>query len=171
MFGCYYIAKSNICVSSEGGSNMNNYSSSYSRNYSRNYGKSSTRNFNNSYSNRCVKNYSNHNCRDYTRNHSHNYSIINRRVLLRTICIGIALLSMFLVARTCKPHAYAGSNRTLTCTSVLIEENDTLWSIASEYYSEEYGSIQNQIDAIKETNNLSSDYIISGRRIVVPYYS
>ena len=91
---------------------MNNYSSSYSRNYSRNYGKSSTRNFNNSYSNRCVKNYSNHTCRDYTRNHSHNYSIINRRVLLRTICIGIALLSMFLVARTCKPHAYAGSNRT-----------------------------------------------------------
>ena len=77
---------------------------------------------------------------------------------------------MFLVARTCKPHAYAGSNRTLTCTSVLIEENDTLWSLADRYNNGNEDTTS-YINNIIQMNDLSSDTIHSGKTLVIYYYS
>lgn len=54
--------------------------------------------------------------------------------------------------------------------SVKIEQGDSLWSIATEYYSPECGDLHNYIDEIKDTNNLSGDTIHSGSYILVPYY-
>ncbi len=52
-----------------------------------------------------------------------------------------------------------------------IEPDDTLWSIACEYMSEEYDSVEDYIAEIKSINNLTSDKIISGGTLVIPYYS
>lgn len=54
--------------------------------------------------------------------------------------------------------------------SVKIEQGDSLWSIATEYYSPECGDLNSYIDEIKDTNNLDSDTIHFGSYILVPYY-
>ncbi len=56
--------------------------------------------------------------------------------------------------------------------SIEIEKGDTLWSIASEYMDEEhYKNKTEYIREVKQINSLGSDKIISGRHIIIPYYS
>lgn len=56
--------------------------------------------------------------------------------------------------------------------SVFITSQDTLWSIATEYYSKDYGydSIQEYIDEIKQCNSLESESIYAGSSLLVPIY-
>ena len=56
--------------------------------------------------------------------------------------------------------------------SIEIEEGDTLWSIAEEYMTtEHYGSVNEYIKEIKDTNGLSSDTIKAGQNLIITYYS
>ena len=63
------------------------------------------------------------------------------------------------------------SERTLVAKSIKIHAHDTLWTIAEKYYSDEYGSITEMVEAIKETNGMTSNYIHTGNYLVVPYYT
>ncbi len=54
--------------------------------------------------------------------------------------------------------------------SVEIEKGDTIWSIASQYISSEYISMDEYVNEIIELNNLKSVEIHTGEYIVVPYY-
>lgn len=54
--------------------------------------------------------------------------------------------------------------------SVKIEEGDSLWSIASRYYSDDCKGMKQYINEIKETNHLSSDTLHTGGYLIVPYY-
>ena len=56
-------------------------------------------------------------------------------------------------------------------TSVMIEKGDSLWSIASEYITEEYADMNKYIYEIKKSNGLTSDAIHEGCYIIVPYYT
>lgn len=56
-------------------------------------------------------------------------------------------------------------------TSVEIEAGDSLWSIASEYMTEEYENVQDYVDEIKSLNRLANDKIHAGKYLVIPYYS
>lgn len=56
-------------------------------------------------------------------------------------------------------------------TSIEVEKGDTLWSIANEYMSAEYDSVQAYIDEVKELNRLGADDIHSGQYLMIPYYS
>lgn len=56
-------------------------------------------------------------------------------------------------------------------TSVEIRNGDTLWSIASEYVTEEYDNIQEYVTEIKSLNDLKGDTIHTGQFLIVPYYS
>lgn len=55
-------------------------------------------------------------------------------------------------------------------TSIEIQPGDSLWSIASEYMSEEYESVQEYIEDIKELNGMGTDEIHAGKFIIIPYY-
>ncbi len=55
-------------------------------------------------------------------------------------------------------------------TSLYIEDGDTLWDIASRYYTEDCSSLRSYIKEIKECNNLTSDRIHAGEYLIVPYY-
>lgn len=55
--------------------------------------------------------------------------------------------------------------------SVQVEENETVWDIASEYYSDEYDSFDDYIAEIESINSIDADYVKSGCYIVVPYYA
>lgn len=53
--------------------------------------------------------------------------------------------------------------------SIVIKEGDTLWSVASEYYTEEYSDMNELIHAIKKCNGIS-DKIKIGQKLLIPYY-
>lgn len=55
-------------------------------------------------------------------------------------------------------------------TSVCINDGESLWSIASQYYTEGEGSMNDYIEEIKKTNHLKSDRIHAGSYLVIPYY-
>lgn len=55
-------------------------------------------------------------------------------------------------------------------TDVRVERGDSLWSIAEQYITEEYKSMDSYIREIKKINHLGND-LQCGQIIVVPYYS
>ncbi len=56
-------------------------------------------------------------------------------------------------------------------TTVTVAVGETLWDIANEYNSEEFGGIQNYIREVKSINHISGDRICAGEALTVPYYS
>ena len=54
--------------------------------------------------------------------------------------------------------------------SIVIEEGDSLWSIAKEYQPNEYVSTQDYINEIKQLNGLASETIHAGQHLLVIYY-
>lgn len=84
----------------------------------------------------------------------------------------VVIILFYLVSIIPTKIAYADQNTVSykTFQSVEIKTGDTLWSIATKYYTEEYKSIQNYIEVIKESNSLKSDTIHSGCYLIIPYY-
>lgn len=82
-----------------------------------------------------------------------------------TICMG----SWLLVFQNGGKEARGGQGYK-SYTSIEIQSGDSLWSIASEYMTEEYGSVQEYMKEIKSLNGLRSDEIHAGKFLVVPYY-
>ncbi len=57
-------------------------------------------------------------------------------------------------------------------TSVVIEEGDTLWSIADQYMDREIQGKAAYIDEVKSINHIrDGNRIIAGQMLIVPYYS
>ena len=56
-------------------------------------------------------------------------------------------------------------------TSIEIQQGDSLWAIACAHMGEEYDSVQDYIDEVKELNGLKSDDIHSGQYLTIPYYA
>lgn len=81
----------------------------------------------------------------------------------------VVLLSVAFITKTVT--AQRSAERSKLIVSVEIEKGDTLWSIASEYMSDEYDDMNEYITEIKATNGMVSDDIHIGNYIVVPYYT
>lgn len=54
--------------------------------------------------------------------------------------------------------------------SVPIVAEDTLSGIAAEYYTDEFGSMEDYIARIKQNNALTTDNIYAGNYLIVPVY-
>lgn len=67
------------------------------------------------------------------------------------------------------PEAATTNEKYYTC--ITIEEDDTLWTIAEEYCTEEYDSYQEYIDEVKFINDLTDDTLYYGGKLVIPYYA
>lgn len=92
----------------------------------------------------------------------------------RAIVIGLCiLLGMFIIfcstGKNQQAEAATMNQKHYKC--ITIEEDDTLWTIAEENYSEEYDSYEDYIDEVRFINNLTDDTIYNGATLVVPYYS
>lgn len=89
--------------------------------------------------------------------------------LIITICAIIIVLASLVPpivnASTSRPE------RTMQVKSIEIQDGDSLWSIAKQYYTDEYASLSDYIEEIKESNNMSEDTIHTGNYIIIPYYS
>lgn len=86
----------------------------------------------------------------------------------------IFMVALFLVVLFVLPERTAAAGNatggTYTITSVQIEEGDSLWRLASEYYTSEFASIEAYITEIKRMNGLSSDVLYAGNYILIPQY-
>ncbi|GFI22784.1 cell division suppressor protein YneA [Lachnospiraceae bacterium] len=55
--------------------------------------------------------------------------------------------------------------------SIQITKGDTLWSIAYDHFdSKHYSNASDYVKEVKKMNNLTSDDIIAGSYIIIPYY-
>lgn len=85
-------------------------------------------------------------------------------VLVCSVILSLSILST-------KVTAERALEREKTVTSIKIEKGDSLWSIASQYITDEYKDMNVYIEEIKFSNGLTSDTIHEGRYIIVPYYT
>ena len=87
-------------------------------------------------------------------------------VLLTVIVItaGIVLASAF--------QAKGNSNsRYKYYKSVEINHGDTLWSIAGNYITDDYSSMDAYINEVKYINSMGDTVITAGSSIIIPYYT
>lgn len=57
-------------------------------------------------------------------------------------------------------------------TSIKIEKGDTLWSIANENMDyDHYKNVSEYVNEVKTMNSLTSDRIVAGSYLIIPYYS
>ncbi len=96
--------------------------------------------------------------------------MMDRRVVIFVIILMILLLFsiVFMAVSVTAEHP---SERKRLIASVYIEQGDSLWSIAEEFYTPEFKSLSDYISVIKACNGLDSDMIHEGRYLVVPYYT
>lgn len=56
--------------------------------------------------------------------------------------------------------------------SIEISKGDTLWSIANDNFdSAHYKDINEYVTEVKKINSLTSDNIVAGSHVIVPYYA
>lgn len=94
--------------------------------------------------------------------------IFNRKVFGFLIIVSLVLLLSSVMSH--QVLAQKSGIRKKTVTSILIQPGDTLWSIASKYYTEEFESIPAYIEEIKKSNKLYTEDIHAGKYIIVPYF-
>lgn len=94
----------------------------------------------------------------------------NRKLIIFVISL-IAIASIFLIGDKCSKEVSASTANQKYFVCIDIDEGDTLWSIADMYISEEYSSVDEYVEELKELNQLTSDKIYSGATLVVPYYA
>lgn len=55
--------------------------------------------------------------------------------------------------------------------SIVIANDDTLWSIAQQYMDEDhYESIYDYINEVKNMNSMTDDVVHYGEHLIIPYY-
>ena len=89
----------------------------------------------------------------------------------KALMIGLCVLIIggAIVIGTADSRAKSNTKKYFRC--IEIEAEDTLWSIADEYMTSEYDSIEDYIDEVKSINNLTGDKIIDGGSLIIPYYA
>ena len=102
----------------------------------------------------------------------------NRRDVVRLQKLALLLLGMAVIIiiscflfSSIKTQAAPAEITYKYYTSVEIQSGDTLWTIAQDYYTEEYTDLNEYIYEVCELNHISSDEIHAGQYITVPYYA
>ena len=99
------------------------------------------------------------------------YQANKKRIwLIGAIILLLAIIfSVGFVTKTVTAQRDALRTKQVTCIEV--KHGDSLWSIASDFFSDEYDDMNDYIKEIKDSNGLTSDVIHVGNYIVVPYYA
>lgn len=103
---------------------------------------------------------------------SQNYKVMNKKKMWIISIAVLFLLILFSISFLSKTvTAQRDGGRVKLVTSIEVKKGDTLWSIASNYISDEYNNISAYVEEIKDSNGLISDTIHTGNYIIVPYYA
>ena len=96
----------------------------------------------------------------------------NRPYLVRYVILSACLISAICIGSIFIVKASERSTKSLNkyYTSVVVQEDDTLWDIADQYS----GGAEDRtsyISSVKKLNNMSTDTLYKGQNLVVYYYS
>lgn len=96
---------------------------------------------------------------------------LNTAVLAVSVFMVIVLSVLFLSFST-EANDFEHRSSYKYYKSIEISKGDTLWSIANENFDpEHYSSAYEYINEVKKMNSLTSDTIVAGSHIIVPYYA
>lgn len=97
----------------------------------------------------------------------------NRQGLYFGYAVVLTVLLAFFIAcmgSSLKARAVTEPSGSKKVVSVIcVKEGDTLWSIASDFYTEDYRDIKELIKEIEKCNGISKDIRI-GQKLYVPHY-
>lgn len=85
-------------------------------------------------------------------------------IILTIIILGVGFVTKTVIASNKRTQS------SKIITSIQIKPGDTLWDIASRYYTDDYDNINFYIEEIKKCNGLSNDMIHEGKYLIIPYY-
>ena len=111
--------------------------------------------------------------RNSQRNAARKRAAIRRRRARRVktnIMIALVIVVLFAIMGTVFFTTYAKDTDTLVekyYTQIMVEEGDSLWSIAQEYMPSDYEDINDYIKDIKRLNHISGDTIMAGYTLTV----
>lgn len=94
-----------------------------------------------------------------------------RHMLLGILAAILVLCSVSLLFHKTISSASTESMGEKCFLSVEIQPGDSLWSIASNYYTEQWNSIEDYIEEIKEFNGIYREDIRFGDYLMIPYYT
>lgn len=97
-------------------------------------------------------------------------SILIRRVLIIIACVLFISVILSGIVKNVKASSEHDIIRDFHCDSIRIDDKDTLWGIAEEYFTDEYEDIDNYIKVIMRANSLQSTTIHKGNYLIIPYY-
>lgn len=90
----------------------------------------------------------------------------NKRIVI-LICILLAVLALIMLFNVTSSAKNTYHYDTYY-SNVYIDNGDTLWNIAKNNYSVEYGDFNNYIEEIRTLNHLTNDNIHAGGYLVIP---
>ena len=100
-----------------------------------------------------------------------NDRIFRRRISFLVAVILVAIVLVLSGSSIASAKGTVAPERHKYFKNIVIENGDSLWSIAQEYISDEYDSTEEYIDELMNMNNLKNDKIHSGNNLVIAYYS
>jgi cell division protein YceG involved in septum cleavage len=108
---------------------------------------------------------------DYIMEGSRYYQLNKKRIwrLGVAVLLLVIIFSVFFITKTVT--AQRAADRSKLVTTVEVKKGDTLWDIASLYFTDEYDDLNEYIEEIKDSNGLVSDEIHAGNYIIIPYYT
>ena len=95
-----------------------------------------------------------------------------KRHKISVILVVIAVMAavIFFGTSSLEQTASASTTKHKYYTSITIEADDSLWSIAERYAAPESGSYNSFIEEVKQINDLKGDTINYGEALVIPQY-
>jgi hypothetical protein len=100
------------------------------------------------------------------------YYQLNKKRIWRfglAILLLVVVFSVFFITKTVT--AQRAADRAKLVTTIEVKKGDTLWDIASLYFTDEYDDLNEYIEEIKDSNGMLSDEIRAGNYIIIPYYA
>lgn len=94
---------------------------------------------------------------------------IRERIIMLVIgiIIGLFLFQLFAVPA----NADNRSQKYKYYTGVFVRPGDNLWSIAEDYITDDYESMDSYIAEVMQMNHMSDTQVRAGNYLYVPYYS
>lgn len=97
---------------------------------------------------------------------------VHQKYIVILFCYLIAVVMFSIIfLRTTNAQAAPTKVTAKYYTSIRIEAGDTLWTIASNYITDDYRNINDYILEVCSINHISKDEIHAGQYLVIPYYA
>ena len=92
---------------------------------------------------------------------------MKRKIIIVTVLAFIIITTSLIVNATSNPNREV-KQITKEYITITINRDDTLWSIAEIYMSDNYYNFNTYIKEIESINNINRDRIYAGEKIIIP---